>query len=438
MHKSEPDYEIVERATQALRNAPVPEGPPPQLIEATINALNDPTTIAASNRTSRLRRFVHSYRLAASIAVVVGCGVLLAMLLPHGASEPVALGAIIEHLKTAQTVQFTETTETDEVPHQRSSRAFMKGNRLRSECDDSVSILDATTRQILILVPSTKTAIIPSVQGTPGGGSVSPANALLMQLTRLQDQPGSYRGVQTVNGRRLFEYRTMQFGEQFAILADAETQLPVEVTRLTPLTHAKSTLRDFVFDADLSDDLFSFTPPTGYTLQKPGDSGKVWVTTAPDGTKTRHAVASQVSTVVIKVRKGEKPDVDFSEATEQDVVNYLRILAETNNRLFPPRDRFGDRRPHRSPSDDHAIAFKWFRCRTYLMDQKALRDALYIGQGTKLGDSSRPVLVWTVENGMKGKVVYGDLRIQEYATPTLEWLAVLAYCKMQPAETRPQ
>jgi hypothetical protein len=310
----------------------------------------------------------------------------------------------------------------------------MKGNRLREQRNDSTSIVDVITGEIMTLIPSTKTAVMPPIEGRPGPEAMQPANALLANLTKLQDQPGSYRGAQMVNGRRVLQYQTEQMGAQWTILADAETQLPIEATCVVPLMHETSTMRDFVLDAELPDDLFSFTPPPGYTLRSPGEPGTTWVSTTPDGRQITHSVAP-VRYETVTVKKGSEPD--YSAPTEQDLVNYVRVLAEKNDGVFPAGEyatALGEFRGRAqfSPAarqqelDDPQLMHKRERAQAYLEDHASFQSTWYVGAGVKLGDATKAVFTWDPLNERASRVLFGDLSVKEFGEKDYGQLMLLS------------
>jgi hypothetical protein len=145
---------------------PLPEGPDHELLAATLQAITRQAD-SLSRRPTRFWRGLRHYRFAATVAILLSGGALLALLLPFGSSEPVALGAILEHIKTAHTLQFTQNSQGPDCIDGE-ARIFMKGNRLREQQNDSTWITDAITGEMMVLIPSTKTAVMPSIEGRPG------------------------------------------------------------------------------------------------------------------------------------------------------------------------------------------------------------------------------------------------------------------------------
>jgi hypothetical protein len=230
-----------------------------------------------------------------------------------------------------------------------------------------------------------------------------------------------------VNGRRVLRYQTDQMGAQWTILADAETQLPIEATCVVPLIHETSTMRDFVVDAELSDDLFSFTPPPGYTLRAPGEPGTTWVSIGPDGRQITRSVAP-VRYETVTVKKGSEPD--YSAPTEKDLVNYLHALTEKNQGVFPAAEyaaALGEFRgraqlsPTASQQElrDPQLMRKRQRAQAYLEDHAQPQSTWYVGAGVKLGDATKVVFMWDPLNERASRVLFGDLSMKEFGEKDL-------------------
>jgi hypothetical protein len=88
-HDSDEQGEWVDRATAALRTAPVPNGPSPALIDRTVHSLRGADGVRPMWIGPRLAR------LAAAVALIVGLG-LMAALWIHGHRSPVAIDRSVD------------------------------------------------------------------------------------------------------------------------------------------------------------------------------------------------------------------------------------------------------------------------------------------------------------------------------------------------------
>jgi hypothetical protein len=184
-----------------------------------------------------------------------------------------------------------------------------------------------------------------------------------------------------------------------------------------PLFKVTMVTSDFVFDADLSDDLFSLTPPAGYTLTEQPDEGDGVIASDPN---------SGAAVVQAKVTMS---DADFADPVEQDVIEYLRALAEFHGGQFPSADVFNnptddrtaglrDRMRQASPTERQTIAedisryfLKWYRSKAYF-ETVLVTQPTYVGEGVRQGQAGRPVLAWPLADGKQARIVYADLSIK--------------------------
>ena len=164
-------------------------------------------------------------------------------------------------------------------------------------------------------------------------------------------------------------------------------------------TAAGSIDHDIVFDANLDDSLFRLEPPEGYTV------------------KTEHR----------------------GHVTEKEMIDYLGVLAEFNDKTFPdqlfPFDISSDRvnkawdKPtkDRTPAEqklveteDYYIA-KFYRMPTgvFVEDCTIEKSFRYLGKGVKLGDKNRIVCWYRLKGARTYRVLYGDLSVKDVAPKDL-------------------
>jgi len=119
----QPD-ELLNRATAALRSAPVPSGPPAELVRATIERLTTTTTSPAplqldeskvrlAERKAKMLRIArYSTALAAGLLVAVVLGALALM----NQTTPAAFAGMLENVRQAESVTFTNKQKIGSGP----------------------------------------------------------------------------------------------------------------------------------------------------------------------------------------------------------------------------------------------------------------------------------------------------------------------------------
>ncbi len=156
---------------------------------------------------------------------------------------------------------------------------------------------------------------------------------------------------------------------------------------------------DIVFDADLDDSLFRLEPPDGYTVK-----------IQPRG-----------------------------QVTENEMIDYLGILADFNGKTFPdetdiPNDRvnkaWNKPKKDRTAAEQKLIERKDYYIGTFqrmpvglfVEDHTVEKSFRYLGKGVKLGDKGR-IVCWYKLKGAKNpslyRAVYGDLSVKDVAPEDL-------------------
>jgi outer membrane lipoprotein-sorting protein len=157
---------------------------------------------------------------------------------------------------------------------------------------------------------------------------------------------------------------------------------------------------DIIYNEDLDESLFSLKPPGGYTIE-------------------------------VKRRP---------QVTEKDMVEYLGILADFNNKIFPDQlfpfiftsDRINKvwdkAKEERTAAEqkyietmDHYMMAGLNKMPTghFIDDHTEENSFRYIGKGVKLGDKERIVCWYKLKGSNSYRVVYGDLSIKDVAQEDL-------------------
>ncbi len=173
--------------------------------------------------------------------------------------------------------------------------------------------------------------------------------------------------------------------------ADPARRNPIEKEWST-MTPACCLQYDIDFDAELDDSLFSLEPPPGYTIR----------------TEQR------------------------AQVTEKEMVDYLGIMAEYNDKTFPDRpysidsDRLNEiydkAKEDRTAAEqklletvDHykMASLNMMPTGHFIEDHTVKGSFRYLGKGVKLGDKDRIVCWYKLKDAVTYRVVYGDLSIKD-------------------------
>jgi outer membrane lipoprotein-sorting protein len=276
---SRPTPDTLEDATGALREAPVPPGPPPELVAATVALIHNRlagAVPAEQVRRERRRRIMRYASFTTAAAVILGtAGVLW-----FGGTSAAAFQKAIEKARRAESVGYTQRLAVEGIPEQ-VEIARIRGDQFRIEDGDGTRtrIANLRTRKAVFLDADRKLAQfvdLPVGQETPPG--------LLESLNKLAGQDGEKVGDEDVAGTRATKFRLKRDepkggAEEWFVWIDPKTGWPVKMqnTGKVALTQENGqekmvpytlTLDKFEWNAKFEDKLFSLDAPTGYKSVK--------------------------------------------------------------------------------------------------------------------------------------------------------------------------
>ncbi len=281
---SQPVPDRLDEATRALRDAPVPPGPPDDLAAATVAAVENRlagAVPAERARRERRRRIMRYIGFGTATAATVGVATAAALLW-FGDGRAVALERVAEKVKRAESVTYVETqTLGGQAPIE--MRFAVRGPLVRIDAGDAgrstVLILDTKEKTGLMLAPPAKAYRKidkdgPGRIGGPAGGQ-SPVEALLA----LKDRKPESTAEEKLDGKAV--QRLTIKGDpkadppgDWVIWVDPKTELPVKMTyegktfaggKEVPVTKV---FEKFVWNAKLDDTLFEQKVPAGYKEMK--------------------------------------------------------------------------------------------------------------------------------------------------------------------------
>jgi len=373
---------VLEGAVQAWQQLPVPAGPPQEV-------LNRVRTMGCVRGRGR-KLTVGLVRVAACIALVL----LLwqtAVRLGFLQSSP-AFADVVGRLRHTHSVFFKETATIEgQKPMVVNVTLADPGlmRMQRSGPGSSTIIFDESRSAGLLLLTEQKKAI------ALGGDAAIPKEvgstiAWYRSLRDAQQDAVEDLGPRKIDGKAAFGFRVKNGRQQFDVWVESKTSLPIEAETTVAEVKGRVVLTDFAFDSELPGDLFSLTPPKGYT-------------------------------VVDKMK--------IAMPAEEDLTHLLRTVARLNDDRFPDDLSIKALQPilmrDKTPKSgdmekDLPRAIKLTNGLMFIHLRQIEDEWRYTGKGVKLGDAGRIVCAWKRRGETKWRAAYGDLRIGSVTTEQIE------------------
>lgn len=383
--------EPLERATEALRRASVPEGPPDETIARTLAALR----AAVEAKTTLLYRkklIRYALRIAAVVLVAAGAAVYFTGVLPLRA--PLAFAKVAAKLRDAHTLNFELTLRNPNQKEPIKVKVFYKDpGWVRSETAGQINITDLKHGNTLLLDSTTKTAML--IGSERMDNAKKDAASGIDELRKLADKKGEPAGKKRIGDIDAVGFRIEEEGYRATVWVDPKTKMPVliEIPFIVGDQTVLYTMSNFQLDPKLDDALFSLEPPEGYKLLR------------------------KVQT------KEEKP--------EDSVVHLLRAYADKFDGKFPKslnigsadwqtylKQRWGDITKTKGLPDPELIRLIQQATQVDVL-LHANKDHGYKPDGVKLGDRDKIVFWYRPDKADKYRAVYGDLHIAEVTADQL-------------------
>lgn len=418
--------DLLERAVSALRDANVPDGPPPEVVEQTLARLG----AGVESKPTRNHRRIIPMRLRTMLAVAAAVVIVFGSVSFWGlhSRESMAFGDVLKNVLSVHTVQFkgthtvqvpglgtrTATSETIIVEPGRMRQTVLPGEGMPG---GMVMIWDYSQGRCLSLDPANKRATVLEMANMPPERK---AENLLDQFRQFDEKAGTPIGEKEIAGRRTQGFKVGTPPIEMLIWADTETRLPVEIEmtmRSGMLPPTNMIMTDFVWDQPVDESLVSLTPPEGYESQT--------------------------------------FQMNLGPATEEDVIEGLKIAAELNDGKFPTRldldsvwkelakqvKSLNENDPAQRKEGEArivqvttAVGRAWM----FINVPKNGDDFHYAGKGVQSGQAGTPILWYRPKDSETYRVIDADLTVRDVAPADLPSVpSKLLRPKTTPAEAQP-
>ena len=407
---------LLDRATPALRDTVLPDGPPSHVIARTLASLETGPSNTNLRRAIPMKTLL---RIAASLLVV--CALAYLVLQSLGTSS-LALGDVIDALRNTHSARYKQTM-TISMPGQPPDTVDMnilmvEDGWMRSEGPGGiVAIADFRQRKTLSLDPQRKSATIMEMSNlSTEKGPVNP----IKQLQGMDVE--ATKNAKSLGRKEIEGHQTEGF--EFAydlgtttVWVDVKTRLPVQIHMISKsggvIPGAETISHDFVWNPPVDQSLLSLTPPAGYQLRN------------------------------LKM--------DMSKSTEQDLVTSLSLLAQMNQNRFP--DDYGmapmmqsieARKDELTPAEKTELAQKLMtiaRGFVFVGIPGQGTDWHYAGAGVQFGQADHPIFWYLPAGASNYRVINGDMSVHDVAPadlPSIPSKRIVNPAKMDGATSRPQ
>jgi hypothetical protein len=326
---------------------------------------------------------------AIMIAVLVGLDFLGNPLAPT-----VTWAQIIQPILSAQTAEFDIIVGEEgkgPVIHD-----MVMGSRIRRTVEgiNQAVIIDLESSKLLTLVEQNKTAVFIDLKNLPK----IPENYLerLQNLVSvLEDDPNfviEELAEEQIEGRPCVGFLASRPESEVIIWADSETALPI---RIEQREHQMTVIcKNFEFDPQMDETLFSMDVPEDYTLQEQQLDLKA-------GTEEEFIEGLRIRTEVIG-------DGVFPE--DVSVGYYIKNVARVSGKLSTLNI---------SDSEKGALGMKLARHLLFLRFFEGEGKWHWAGVGVELGEAETPIFWYRPKDSETWRVIYGDLHVEDVAEQDL-------------------
>ena len=268
----------------------------------------------------------------------------------------------------------------------------------------SVMIFDWKKGKSLTLTPSTKTAVVISLDNLKKE-QIAQQNifaSFRSILLDVQDKPELKReplGEKEIGGQRVIGFRVNNKGMKIELWGDPKTGLPVRAeTTMSMFANAKSTMSDFVFNVEMEEELFSINPPKGYTVQN------IKADASPIEEKDLIVTFREYQ----KISGGAFPDsLDMRKILEMVGKHLAEELIQGKKKLSDAEMQANIQKS----TDSQLRIQRGLIFAVTILPPEA--DAHYDGRGVSFGDANTPIFWYRPNNSKTYRVIYADLSVRD-------------------------
>ncbi|MFH1616127.1 MAG: hypothetical protein ABIG61_13705 [Planctomycetota bacterium] len=334
---------------------------------------------------SRITQFATA--LVIIIAVILGLNIIGG---PNKSGRVFA--SVIQQIRNSRTVTFTTEVQMGQQTVQIENARKEPGLTRTVMPGGLILISDLTQKKAISINHQEK-------QYTERNLENAPADQTQDFFEHMRTLPGKANEVLTkreMDGRMVQGFRVIEHGIDATFWVDIQTGDLVRVEGQFPnAPNTRIVGKDFKFDVELDDAIFSLTPPDGYTSKEP-------------------------------------PKIDRSEVNCQDLINLLRWWAtNVEGGVFPPSlepaefakvgsemKKEGKVSEFGGPKDEKMQQMmKLTRGIQFVMMMKPENDWHYAGDGVELGDADTAICWYRPQGSQTYRVIYGDLSFVKDVAP---------------------
>lgn len=330
-------------------------------------------------------------QLTTAAAVLIAGAVIVSLILSPG----VTFANVIKPIFEAKTFAYDLFYGGEDGPV---ARDLVSGSRIRrtlSHAPQMALIIDAVSAKILRLDTAGKTAALVNIEG-PLKEHARDFIAFVRETIQRQMADPNFEPKEQfqrqIDGRKVIGYSISNDHECITILADAKTGALVQIE--LKWGEEICILRNFEFNIPISEDQVSMEPPAGYTMQK--------------------------------------TQMDFSNLSEKDLIESLRIWAKylREDGTFPPqllkqeyikqiplfREKIGGLSIPDAEKEQLGTYFLQGMMFVQILNEMEWH---YAGAGVKLGDGQTAIVWYRPQGSNTYRVIYGDLSVKDLAPEDL-------------------
>ena len=304
------------------------------------------------------------------------------------------------HKALTMTYKMTTTTPVEWMPDMEMEFAFKEPGLLRVTAPGgNVSVMDAVQGKGLSIITEKRQFIEMDLSNLPDDPGQNQFSGI-ERLRSLPERADEELGEREIDGRTVQGFRVTEEGITLTVWIDPKTREPIEIDiEMANAPGMGGTITDIRFNVDLPDELFTITPPAGYTRLE--------------------------------------LDMDTSEPNEDDLIEFLRLFSSlTIDKTFLPTlnpaelpnvvmemakaGKFGPDEP--TADDDgfvQATTMKTTRAVMFIMKLPAESNWHYAGENVKYGQAETAIFWYQPEGSETYRVIYGDLSIKDVAPSDL-------------------